>query len=176
MSRGRTLTPFLSALRLVPSALAVGERETALGSPPFGHTARTYKHTLFSHAPRNHLDVPLSFFRFTLWSPEPQVPATGSPGWRGFGTHRPKTDHMYRSSLFPVLLRAFCTPDIPHTYVHPLSLSLLLLRLPRTLLVHLCLRLFDFPFPNSWCNRTQYHAFESPGFTLFCFLDNSGIR
>ena len=104
--------------------------ETTLGSPPCGNRAHTYIHTPFSLAPGTHLDVPLSFFRFPLWSPEPQVSATGSPGWRWFGTHRPKTDRMYISSIFPVILRAFCTPDIPHTYVHPLSLSLLQSRLP----------------------------------------------
>ena len=171
----KTLTPFLSALHLVPSALAVWERETALVSTPFGHTARTCIHTPFSPASGNHLDVPLSSFRFPLWSPEPQVPATGSHGRRGFGTHRPKTDCMYRSPPFPVLLRAFCTHDTPHTYVHSLSLTLLQSRLPRTLRSLLCLRLFEFPFPISWCNRTPYAAPELPGFTLFCFLDNSGI-
>ena len=91
---------------------------------------------------------PLS--RFSLWLPEPQVPAAGSPGWRGFENHRPKTDHMYRSSLFPVLLRVFCTPDIPHTYVHPLSLSLWLKRLPRHSSCTLALRLFESPFSESW--------------------------
>ena len=148
----------------------------ALLSPPIGHTAHTYTHRQFSRASGNHLNVPFPFLRFLLWPPEPQVPATGSPWWRGFENHRPKTDPMYRSSPFPVIFRAFCTPNIPHTYMHPLSLSLLLLRLPRTVGSTLVLRLFDFPFPNSWCNRTPYSASHFPGFTLFRFLDKLGLR
>ena len=97
--------------------------ETAPGSPPFGNTAHTYTHTQFPCASGNHLDVPFPLSRFPLWPPEPQVPATGSPWWRGFVHHRPKTDPMYRSPLFPILLRVFCFPDTPHTYLHPFSLT-----------------------------------------------------
>ena len=78
------------------------------------------------------MDVPFSLSRFPLWAPEPQVPAAGSPGRRGFENHRPKTDHTNISSLSPVLLRVLRTPDTPHTYVYTLSLSLWLKRLPLT--------------------------------------------
>ena len=54
------------------------------GPRPSEHTAHTYIHTPFSHASGVLLDVMLSFFRFPIWPPEPQVPATGSRGWRGF--------------------------------------------------------------------------------------------
>ena len=60
-------------------------------------------------------------FLVSLWPPEPQVPVDGSPGRRGFETHRPKTDHTYKSSSFTVLLRVLRTHDTPHTYVHSLS-------------------------------------------------------
>ena len=86
------------------SALAVGERERPSGPRP-ADTERTPTHTHCFPAPRNQLDVPSLFPGFSLWPPEPQVPATGSPGWRGFENHRPKTDHTYKTPPFPVLLR-----------------------------------------------------------------------
>ena len=144
--------------------------ETDLGSPPSGHRAHTYTHTPFFPRPGITWTSRPLFPGFPFGHPEPQVPATGSPGWRGFENHRPKTDHTYKSSLFPVLLRVLRTHDTPHTYV--LSLK----RLPRTDRTLLCLRLFEFPFPISWCNITPYSASEFPGFTLLRFTDKLRIR
>ena len=74
--------------------------------------------------------------------------AAGSPGRRGFETHRPKPDHTYKSSPFPVLLRVLRTPDTPHTYVHSLSPLAITIALLHDHLL-LCLRLFDYPFSES---------------------------
>ena len=83
------------------------------------HTGRTYVHTPFSRASGVLLDVPSTFFQFPLCAPEPLVPATGSPGRREFEHHRPKTDHMCRSSPLPPRL---VFPRCFHTHVLPFSL------------------------------------------------------
>ena len=156
------------------SALAVGERETALGSPPCGHRAHTYTHTTFS-APRNHFDVPSIFPGFSLWPPEPQVPASGSPGRRGFENHRPKTDHTYKTSPFSLFLRVLCTPNIRHTYVHSLS-PLAITIAPYIDHLLPCLRLFDYPFSESWCTEPWNPAPDFHEFTLFRFDELTLIR
>ena len=134
-----------------------------------------HTHTVFP-APRDHLDVPVTLSRFPLWSPEPQVPAAGSPWRRGFENHRPKTDHTYRSSLFHVFLRVLRTPDTPHTYLYPLSLSSWLKRLPRNSSCTLALRLFESPFSESWCTEVWNPASDFPGLTLFRFNVITVIR
>ena len=120
------------------SALAVGERETALGTP-------THKPRFPSVRESPGRPVPLiSVF--------PLVARTQSTSHRVSRVARVRNPSAENRSHvqklpFPVLLRVFCTHDIPHTYVHPLSLSLLLLRLPRTLVVHFVFASFRDPFP-----------------------------
>ena len=148
--------------------------ETALGSPPCGHRAHTYTHTPFSQRPGITWTSPSLFPGFPFGHRTP-VPAAGSPGRRGFENHRPKTDHTYKTSPFPVLLRVLCTPDTAHTYL--LSLSTLAITIA---LYHsytgLCLRLSDLPFPTSWCTELWNPAPEFPGFTLFRFGELTLIR
>ena len=131
-------------------------------------TERTPTHTYPFSAPRNHLDVPSLSPGFSLWSPEPQVPAAGSPGRRGFENHRPKTDHTYKTSPFSLFLRVLCTPNIRHTYTLSLS-SLAITIAPYPIYTGLCLRLFEIPFPISWCTNLWNPAPELPGLTLFRF-------
>ena len=155
--------PFRSSPRT--SALAVGERETALGSQPCGHRAHTYTHTPFYQRPGITWTSPSLFPGFSLWSPEPQVPAAGSPGRRGFENHRPKTDHTYKTSPFSLFLRVLCTPNIRHTYVHslsPLAITIALFHL----YTGLCLHLFDYPFSDSWCKNLWNPAPDFLEFTL----------
>ena len=152
----------------------MGERETALGSPPCGHRAHTYTHTAFP-APRNHLDVPFSLSRFFPLVARTPVPAAGSPGRRGFENHRPKTDHTYKLLLFTVLLRVLRTPDTPHTYLHSLSpLAITIARYHDQLLP--CLRLFDYHFSESWCTELWNPAPDFLEFTLFRFDELTLIR
>ena len=80
----------------------------------------THTHTVFTR-PGITWTFPLSSPVFPLWSSEPQVPAAGSPGRRGFENHRPKTDHTYKTSPFSFFLRVLCTPNIRHTYTLSLS-------------------------------------------------------
>ena len=103
------------------------------------------------------------------------VPAAGSPGRRGFENHRPKTDHTYKTSPFPVLLRVLRNTDTPHTYVHSLSLLAITIALyPPNLL--LCLRLFDYSFSESWCTELWNPASDFLEFTLFRFDELTLIR
>ena len=143
------------------SALAVGERETALGSPPCGHRAHTYTHTPFFPG-----------FPFGHRTP---VPAAGSPGRRGFENHRPKTDHTYKTSPFSLFLRVLCTPNIRHTYVPSLSPLAITIALYSSY-TGLRLRLSDLPFPTSWCTELWNPAAEFPGFTLLRFGELTIIR
>ena len=150
--------------------------ETALGSPPFGtHSAHLQTHTVFPcvlESPGR----PALFLRFLPWPPEPQVPATGSPGWRGFVPHRPKPDHTYRSPLFPFCFVCFVPPTYhTHTCTRFLFLSCYY-DCPVPDYVHFRLRLFDYHFSGSWCTRTWNPAPDFLEFTLFCFLDNLGIQ
>ena len=103
------------------------------------------------------------------------VPAAGSPGRRGFENHRPKTDHTYETSPFSLFLRVLCTPNIRHTYVHSLSPLAITIALYHSY-TGLCLRLFDLPFPTSWCTNLWNPAPEFPGFTLFRFGELTLIR
>ena len=149
--------------------------ETALGSTPCGHRAHTYTHTHRFPRPGITWTDLSSFLGFPLWSPEPQVPAAGSPGRRGFENHRPKTDHTYKTFPFPVLLRVLRTPDTPHTYLHSLSpLAITIALYTSTLL--LCLRLFDYPFSESWCTELWNPASDFLEFTLFRFDELTLIR
>ena len=65
------------------SALAVGERETALGSPPCGHRAHTYTHTPFSQRPGITWTFPLPFPVFPFGRPNPKYPPPDHPGGAG---------------------------------------------------------------------------------------------
>ena len=58
-----------------------------------------------------------------------------------------ETDRVYRSSPFPVLLCGFCSPNTPHTYVHPLSISTPQNDCPYPLVQIPFVRLIDYPIP-----------------------------
>ena len=148
----------------------MGERETALGSPPCGHRAHTHTHT-HTHtvfpAPRNHLDVPFSLSRFSPLATEPQDPPPDHPGGAGSKTigRKPIT---HKTSHFPVLPRVLRTPDAPHTYLYSLSPLAITIALYRCY-TGLRLRLFDLPFSDSWCTNPWNPAPEFLEFTLFRF-------
>ena len=108
------LSPFFFGCSVPPMKRPSGPRPADTERTP------THTHTVFPR-PGITWTFPLSSPGFSLWPPESQVPAAGSPGRRGFENHRPKTDNTYKSFPFPVLLRVLCTHDTPHTYLHSLS-------------------------------------------------------
>ena len=172
------MNPLAFSFRSSPrtSALAVGERETALVSPPCGHRAHTYTHTLFSQRPGTTWTPPSLFPGFSLWSLEPQYSPPDHPDGAGSKTIGRKPITHTKVLPFPVLLRVLRTLDTPHTYVHSLSISLLLLRLPRTADTLLVVRLFDYPFSESWCTELWNPASDFLEFTLFRFDELTLIR
>ena len=122
------------------SALAVGERETALGSPPCGHRAHTYTHTPFPQRPGITWTSPLTYPVFSLWSPEPQYPPPDHPDGAGSETIGRKPITHTKVLLFP----SFYVCCVPPTYdTHTcIRLPLLLSRLPCSLIT--CLRVCVF--------------------------------
>ena len=138
-------------------------------------TERTPTHTYRFPAPRNHLDVPSLFPGFSLWSPEPQVPAAGSPGRRGFENHQPKNrSHIQNFSVNPL---STCVVYPQHTtHILAFAFPSCYHDCPVHLYTGSCLRLFDLPFPISWCTELWNPAPEFPGLTLFRFGGFTLIR
>ena len=124
-----SVNPLASSFRSSPrtSALAVGERETALGSPPCGHRAHTYTHTV---PPRQGTTwtFPLSFSVFPLWSPEPQFPPPDHPDGAGSKTIGRKPITHTKLPLSPFFC-VCCVPPTHHTHTC-IPFPLLLSRLP----------------------------------------------
>ena len=115
------------------SALAVGERETALGSPPCGHRAHTYTHTPFSQRPGITWTSPSLFPGFSLWPPNPSTRRRITVAARVRKPSAENRSHIQNFSLsrssacvvYPhhtIHIRAFsfpsCYHDCPVTLVH----------------------------------------------------------
>ena len=135
----------------------------------------THTHTPFSQRQGTTWTTPSLFPGFSPLVARTPVPAAGSPGRRGFENHRPKTDHTHKTSPFSVLPRVLRTPDTPHTYLHslfPLAITIA----PYTDCSLPCLRLFDYPFSESWCTEPWNPASYFLEFTLFRFGDATLIR
>ena len=144
-------------------------------SGPALRTQSAHLHTHRSPAPRNHLDVPSLFPGFSPLVARTPVPAARSPGRRGFENHRPKTDHTHKTSPFPVLPHVLRTPGTPHTYVHSLA-SLAITIAPYLTDLLPCLRLFEYPFSESWCTEPWNPAPDFLEFTLFRFDELTLVR
>ena len=150
------------------SALAVGERETALGSPPCGHRAHTYTHTPLFPRPGTSWTFPLSFPVFPLWPPNP---STRRRITRAARVRKPSAENPITHTKL-LTFPPFYVCCVPPTYdTHTCFLfPLLLSRLPcNTRTLGLCLRLFEIPFPSSWCTNLWNPAPEFTGLTLFRF-------
>ena len=115
------------------SALAMGERETALGYPPCGHRAHTYTHIPLSRAqesPGRSLSLPRFFPLAT------RTPSTRRRITRAARVRKPSAEnrsHIQNLSVFPLStcvvypqhtthIRAFAFPscyhDCPVTHLH----------------------------------------------------------
>ena len=130
------------------------------------HSAHLHTHLVFP-ASGNHLDVPFPSFRFPFRSPEPQYPPPDHPGGAGSKTigRKPITHTKPLRSL------SFYVCCVPPTYdTHTcFRFPLLLSRLPCIKYTGLRLRLFDYPFSDSWCTNLWNPAPDFLEFTLFRF-------
>ena len=118
----KTLTPFLSTLHLVPSALAVGERETALGTPPYGthrahlHTGHTHTHThRFPMRPEITWTSRSHSFGSTFGRTNPKHPPPDHPGGAGSCTITRKPTGCTKVPLFSFFFVCF-VPLAYHTH------------------------------------------------------------
>ena len=126
-SRSGTLTPLSFRSSPRTSALAVGERETALGSPPCGHRAHTYTHIPLSRAQESPGRA-LSLSRFFPLASEPQYQPLDHPGGAGSETIGRKPITHTKLLLFPPFY-VCCVPPTHRTHTCT-RFPLLLSRLP----------------------------------------------
>ena len=157
------------------SALAVGSVKRPSGPRP-ADTERTPTHTHpFFRAQESHGRPLLSFpvFPFGHLNPSTRRRIT-----RAARVRKPTAENRSNVQKFPFSPSSSCvaSPNTPHTYLHPLSLSLWLKRLPHNSLRTLALRLFESPFSESWCTELWNPASDFLEFTLFRFDESTLIR
>ena len=108
------MNPLAFSFRSSPrtSALAVVERETALGSPPCGHRAHTHTHTHRFPSAQESPGRSLSLFPVFPLATEPQYPPPDHPGGAGSETiGRNPITHTK-----PLLSPFFCVCCVPPTH------------------------------------------------------------
>ena len=118
----------------------MGERETALGSPPCGHRAHTYTHIPLFPRPGITWTFPLSSPVFPFGQPNPKYPPPDHPGGAGSKTIGRKPITHTKLLPFPF----FCVCCVPPTH--------------RT---HTC---FRFPSCYHDCPETHLHWFAFASF------------
>ena len=144
------------------------ETETALRSQPCGHRAQTYTHIPFSLRPGITWTSSSPSFGFHFGRPNPKDPTPDHPGGAG---SKPIGRKSITCTKAPFSRSSSCVLYPRHTtHIRAPAFSFTLATtIAHTDRTHFKLRLFDFPFPNTWCNRTPHPASELLGFALFSF-------
>ena len=153
---------------------ALWQHETALGSPPCGHKAHTYTHTPFFQRPGTTWTSPSLFPGLSLWSPNP---GTRRRITRTARVRKPSAENRSHIQNFAFPRSSACVAYPRHTtHIRAFAFPSCYHDCPEHDHLLLCLRLFDYPFSDSWCPNLWNPAPDFLEFTLFRFDELTVIR